>query len=58
MYDDMGFIMRPIEAGMCKMSDALDGTLDLLHFCWMNDQLDVSNENSRRVNKWLADKTK
>lgn len=58
MYDGLDYVMRPIEAGMCRMSDALDGTLDLYAFGLMNDYLDVSSENQRRVNKWLADNPK
>lgn len=53
MPEDMDYIMRPIEAGMCKMEGVIDGTLRLYHFGLMNDRLDVSAENQRRVNDWL-----
>lgn len=47
--DGMDFIMRPILAGMCSMSDAKDGTLDLADFALMNDALAVQSENQWRA---------
>jgi hypothetical protein len=40
--------MRCVEAGYCKMSDLIDGTLTLEHVALMNMTLDCSDENRRR----------
>lgn len=44
----MGWLMRPVLAGMCKYESLTDGSLDLADFALMNDALDVQEENQRR----------
>jgi hypothetical protein len=44
----MGWLMRPVLAGLCKYESLTDGSLDLCDFALMNDALDVQDENQRR----------
>lgn len=41
--------MRPVLAGMYRMTDLLDGSIDLEHVALCNDALDVRQENERRA---------
>ena len=42
-------LMRPVHAGLCKYESLIDGTLDLEDVARMNDSLDVTYENERRI---------
>ena len=48
--------MRPVRAQLCKFESALDGTLRLYHFGLLNDALDVSDENARRIDRYNEDR--
>ena len=41
--------MRPVIEGMCRYTDVIDGTLDILDIYDMNDALDVKAENAYRA---------
>lgn len=44
------FVMAPILAGLCSMTNVYDGSLDLYDWALMNDALAVKAEN-----QWRAD---
>ncbi len=44
----MGWLMRPVLAGLCKYESLTDCSLDLSDFALMNDALDIQEENQRR----------
>lgn len=49
MHDEIEeWLMRPVYRGLCKAESIVDGTLDLEMFAWMNDYLDVVDENEAR----------
>jgi hypothetical protein len=41
--------MRPVLRGCCLYESLLDGRLSLVDLARMNDALDVSEENTRRL---------
>lgn len=43
----MGFLLRPIAAGMCRYESIKDGSLDLVDFKIMNNYLDVQAHNEQ-----------
>lgn len=43
------WLMRPVEAGMCRFESLLDGTLDLSHIALMNEAISVRVENENRA---------
>lgn len=43
------WLLRPVEAGMCKFESLLDGTLDLNHVALMNEAISVRVENETRA---------
>lgn len=43
--------MRPVLRGVCRYESLLDGTLDLCDLAFLNDALDVQDENERRYNE-------
>lgn len=43
------WLMRPVEAGMCRFESLLDGTLDLNHIALMNETISVRVENENRA---------
>jgi len=50
MDDGLGFLFRPVLAGMCQMESLKDGSpLELWDFVLMNEALDVKEENEYRV---------
>lgn len=52
MNDDLGFLFRPILAGMCTMESLKEGSpLDLWDFMLMNEALDVQEENQYRLSQ-------
>jgi hypothetical protein len=48
--------MRPVLRGLCKYESLINGTVDLLDIARMNEALDVTDENERRINEALAKK--
>lgn len=46
----MGWLLRPVKAGMVRFESLLDGTVNLRHIALMNDYLDVEAENEARAN--------
>lgn len=56
MADGEGWVMRPVERGMCKYESLKDGSLDLCDIAIMNEALDVDDENRRRVAEWVNDR--
>lgn len=56
MQEDEGFIMRPIDEGMCSYESAVDGTLGLVDFARMNEWLDIKYENQARVDEAYRDR--
>lgn len=51
MQDGEGYIMRPVERGMCKYESLLDGTLSLFDIKRMNECIDVDEENRMRISE-------
>lgn len=43
------FLIRPVIRGMCKYESLKNGDLDLDDIALMNDGLDASDENERRM---------
>jgi hypothetical protein len=50
------WLMRPVLRGLCKYESLINGTVDLLDIARMNEALDVTDENERRINEALAKK--
>lgn len=46
----MGWLLRPVKAGMVRFESLLDGTVNLRHIALMNDYLNVEAENEARAN--------
>ena len=44
-----GWLLRPVESGMCRYESLVDGTLDLADIARMNEFLDVRDENRFRA---------
>lgn len=51
MPDGEDWLLRPVDAGMCKYESLLDGTLQLVDVARLNDLLDVRIENETRYRK-------
>lgn len=47
--DGEDFVMRPLIRGLCRYESTKDGALDMADFARMNDALDISDENERRM---------
>lgn len=58
MPEELGYILRPVHAGMCRLESAYDFSLDLYDFGIMNDYLDCDSENRRRVDAYYKDKSR
>lgn len=43
-----GWLLRPVEKGMCRYESLVDGTLSLDDIALMNHYLDCKEENERR----------
>lgn len=43
------WIMRPVLRGLCRYESLVDGHLDLFDIARMNEALDVTDENERRL---------
>jgi hypothetical protein len=43
------WLLRPVLRGMCQYESLLDGRLRLIDLVKMNEALDVSDENERRM---------
>jgi len=43
--------MRPVLRGLCKYESLKDGTVDLGDIAYMNDALDVLEENEARIDE-------
>lgn len=41
--------MRPVSRGYCSYESLIDGKLSLFDIARMNDAIDASDENARRV---------
>nr|DAV51142.1 MAG TPA: hypothetical protein [Caudoviricetes sp.] len=52
--DGMDFLIRPVEAGMCRYESLRDGTLTLEDILLMNAYLDNRAHNLAEVRKWQA----
>jgi hypothetical protein len=50
------WLMRPVLRGLCKYESLINGTVDLFDIARMNEALDVTDENERRINDALAKK--
>jgi hypothetical protein len=50
------WLMRPVLRGLCKYESLINGTVDLFDIARMNEALDVTDENERRINEALAKK--
>ncbi len=48
------WIMRPVLEGLCKFESLRDGTLTLMDIAYMNEAIDVRNENSMRTEESLS----
>lgn len=51
MAESEDWLLRPIEAGMCRYESLKDCSLDLVDIARMNDRLDVTAENQKRYDK-------
>lgn len=51
------WLLRPVEAGMCRFESLLDGTLDLGHLALMNDAIAARAENEARAHKAAQEDT-
>lgn len=49
MADGEDWVIRPVLAGLCKYESLVDGTLGLFDLVRLNEALDVSEENTYRV---------
>jgi hypothetical protein len=52
MPDAMGYLLRPIHAGMMSMESIHRTELDLNDFADANDFLDILHENQSRLTRW------
>jgi hypothetical protein len=50
------WLMRPVLRGLCVYESLINGTVDLFDIARMNEALDVTDENERRINEALAKK--
>lgn len=50
------WLLRPVEQGMCLYESLKNGTLDLEDIALMNDNLDVRDENHRRIAQYIEKK--
>lgn len=52
--DGIDFLLRPVEAGMCRYESLRDGTLTLEDLFLMNAFLDNKSHNQAEARKWQA----
>jgi hypothetical protein len=50
------WLMRPVLRGLCSYESLINGTVDLFDIARMNEALDVTDENERRINEALSKK--
>jgi hypothetical protein len=51
MPDGEDWLWRPLDAGYCRYTEIIDGTLDISDIAKMNDIIDCKNENAARAHE-------
>lgn len=52
MQDGEGWLLRPVNHGLCRYESLLNGNIDLADIARMNESIDVDNENRIRLTEW------
>lgn len=52
MQDGEGWLLRPVNHGLCRYESLLNGSIDLADIARMNESIDVDNENRIRLTEW------